>query len=656
MKCSKCGCEFDEGLFCPDCGTKYEPVLRMKCSKCGCEFDEGLFCPDCGTKYEEEKAYIIKEKATEKEQANQNSGDSTNKKLEDKTKGVAVPIILLIASIIAFLLSFCFGIGGLLAIPVLIISLVIIIGKNENKSLWVSAIIAGITIIVSIIVLAVSIGNTKKNADKIWEDVKTIANYGYEEDTSSSNNNDEPKKEQGQEDGVSTTVNASDTNNDIAEDIHDNNNEESIFEDAYKAYYDYLSQNPQLKIPAYNGDVFDNISFFDCFGNEYPEMIYESNEQTTGDYFNLHIASFDGNNVSEIETNVQIDAGAAGAPSYRLFTIDESKKIYGIDQCYLGDGYYMEFFTLMENNGKLQRADLYNVYSFVDYDSGLSSLTYQCGDKILTQEEFEKEIGEMIKDVKVIYKSTYYYDWDEDPFSLRNYISEEMDVLNYDNALLFLKGKISTEMTIQSSIDYESIYKSVLKEYADAYYDEYFDEENYQFLSSGFWDLKYIPAEEIGYIIKDINNDGTAELLIGDNYSEEGSSFIWGGYTYKDGKIIQFLDGWYRNEYCWIGNGEFYNYGSSSAWEAMQYKLKINSDATAFIIEECYFTKEDSSQSDGIAYYHRNFNNEPERVLSIDEFPDGIDDISKSEVISSQDYYDYKSGISCETLVFNTIW
>lgn len=36
--------------------------LIMKCIKCGFEFDEGLFCPECGTKYDEILAREIEEK------------------------------------------------------------------------------------------------------------------------------------------------------------------------------------------------------------------------------------------------------------------------------------------------------------------------------------------------------------------------------------------------------------------------------------------------------------------------------------------------------------------------------------------------------------------------------------------------------------------
>jgi len=66
--CKNCGAEFNEGVFCPECGTKFiedEPVnITKKCPNCGAEFSEGIFCPECGTRVDSSNEETGKESST----------------------------------------------------------------------------------------------------------------------------------------------------------------------------------------------------------------------------------------------------------------------------------------------------------------------------------------------------------------------------------------------------------------------------------------------------------------------------------------------------------------------------------------------------------------------------------------------------------------
>ena len=75
----------------------------------------------------------------------------------------------------------------------------------------------------------------------------------------------------------------------------------------------------------------------------------------------------------------------------------------------------------------------------------------------------------------------------------------------------------------------------------------------------------------LGYMIEDLDGDGTKELIFGANVSdEESTDDSWDGivydvYTVSDGKLIHVLDGWERNRYYLCSNGMIANEGSGGA-------------------------------------------------------------------------------------------
>ena len=73
-------------------------------------------------------------------------------------------------------------------------------------------------------------------------------------------------------------------------------------------------------------------------------------------------------------------------------------------------------------------------------------------------------------------------------------------------------------------------------------------------------------AENIGYVLKDVDGNGVRELLIGENYGEpEAGTVLYDMYTIKDGKLLHVFDGWDRNRYYLCTNGNFMNEGSGGA-------------------------------------------------------------------------------------------
>ncbi len=90
--------------------------------------------------------------------------------------------------------------------------------------------------------------------------------------------------------------------------------------------------------------------------------------------------------------------------------------------------------------------------------------------------------------------------------------------------------------------------------------------EDYDFSYIIYWYGAYYGASMgLGYLIEDIDGDGTEELIFGEN-SDTWEGVIYDLYTIDDGELVHVFDGGERNRYYLCENGMIANEGSSSAF------------------------------------------------------------------------------------------
>ena len=140
----------------------------------------------------------------------------------------------------------------------------------------------------------------------------------------------------------------------------------------------------------------------------------------------------------------------------------------------------------------------------------------------------------------------------------------------------------------------------------------------------------YSALSEVGYLIEDVSGDGVPELLLGtvteqDAYNDYGS-FIYSCYTIKDGAPVCALEGWYRNSYRMMKNGQFFNEGSGGAMYSIFGVYDISQDGTELICQDYYFTSEKNGNYDDIGMFHNT---------------SGVGDVSASEEmdVTMDDFY-----------------
>lgn len=231
-----------------------------------------------------------------------------------------------------------------------------------------------------------------------------------------------------------------------------------------------------------------------------------------------------------------------------------------------------------------------------------------------------------------------------------NNTSAEVTEDTEENTTEDVTDKNNTTEEDKSELDYEVVYAPVIDEILDLIINGYDYEKNYVYSFTGIiegvmYRTKTDLLNNIGYVIEDINGDGVPELLIGEDmvgYYDDitDESYIYNGYTYKDGEIVCFLEGWGRSSYRWMGNGDFLYNGSASAMSSMFGQCYLNADGTELAWVDFYYSDEVGDGS--IGFYHNT---------------SGMVDASASERLdlSDDDFWSLMDNYKSELLDWNLI-
>lgn len=106
------------------------------------------------------------------------------------------------------------------------------------------------------------------------------------------------------------------------------------------------------------------------------------------------------------------------------------------------------------------------------------------------------------------------------------------------------------------------------------------------------YQLMYYDGNDIGYMLLDINNDGTQELIIG-LIGYDYTASILDLYTISDNQLVQIISAGERNRYRLLRNGLIYNEASSGATESAYSLYEFDAKSTSLKLKECFIYKED---------------------------------------------------------------
>lgn len=127
--------------------------------------------------------------------------------------------------------------------------------------------------------------------------------------------------------------------------------------------------------------------------------------------------------------------------------------------------------------------------------------------------------------------------------------------------------------------------------------------ESYDF-SSVIYMKKDWDYGTLGYLIKDIDGNGTCELIFGGNADESVSWYdgiIYDIYTISNGELVHVLDGWERSRYFLCENGMIAHEGSGSAFDGTNSYFALEGEEL-YLVESVTWNYE--AEGDACVYYY----------------------------------------------------
>lgn len=162
-------------------------------------------------------------------------------------------------------------------------------------------------------------------------------------------------------------------------------------------------------------------------------------------------------------------------------------------------------------------------------------------------------------------------------------------------------------------------------------------------------------ARNTGFAYKDLNDDGTPELLfINSLYNEDlgcGSN-VKAIFTYNDKGVVECVaEGWYRNAYYIADNNEFIYFASSGAASSYCGVLDFNNQYLAQEFSEFYFTEPDEDYNDIFFYSGDDFSSTGADSTEIteDDYYAIIDELYDSKVPTEYtSFYEYANELGLD--------